>query len=60
MKVNDRNITCLLDTGSDIFTIDETTWKKIGELDAKVTLDDKTHKMKIFVIEGKYCKFIRY
>ena len=31
MKVNGRNITCLLDTGSDISTIDETTWKKIGK-----------------------------
>ena len=31
MKVNGRNITCLLDTRSDISTIDETTWKKIGK-----------------------------
>ena len=31
MKVNDRNITCLLNIGSDISTIDETTWKKIGK-----------------------------
>ena len=30
MKVNGRNITRLLDTRSDISTIDETTWKKIG------------------------------
>ena len=74
MKVNDRN--CLLNTGSDISTIDETTWKKIGkpelrntgkiargisgsklkfkgEFDAKVTLDGKTHKTKIYVIAGK-------
>ena len=83
MKVNGRNITCLLDTGSDISTIDETTWKKIGkpelrntgkiargisgsklkfkgEFDAKVTLDGKTHKTKIYVIAGKKCKFIRH
>ena len=75
MKVNGRNITCLLDTRSDISTIDETTWKKIdkpelrntskiargisgsklkfkGEFDAKVTLDSKTHKTKIYVIAG--------
>ena len=31
MKVNGQNITCLLDTGSDISTIDETTGKKIGK-----------------------------
>ena len=31
MKVNGQNITCLLDTGSNISTIDETTWKKIGK-----------------------------
>ena len=79
MKVNGRNITCLLDTGSDISTIDETTRKKIGKLelrntgkiargisgsklkfkgefDAKVTLDGKTHKTKIYS-RGNY-KFI--
>ena len=66
----------MLDTGSDISSIEETTWKKIGkpelrntgkiasgisgskpkfkgEFDAKVTLDGKTHKMKIYVIAGK-------
>ena len=30
-KVNGQNITCLLVIGSDISTIDETTWKKIGK-----------------------------
>ena len=60
MKVNGQNITCLLDTGSDISTIDKTTWKKLGkpeargisgsklkykgEFNAKVTLDGKTHE----------------
>ena len=76
MKVNHRNITCLLDAGSDICTIDDTNWKKIGkpelrntskiargisgsklkfkgEFDAKVTLNGKTHKTKIYVIAGK-------
>ena len=37
MKVNGQNITCLLDTGSDISTIDETTWKKIGKPELRNT-----------------------
>ena len=37
MKVNGRNITCLLDTGSDISTIDETTWEKIGKPELRNT-----------------------
>ena len=37
MKVNGRNITRLLDTGNDISTIDETTWKKIGEPELRNT-----------------------
>ena len=36
-KVNGQNITCLLDTGSDISTIDETTWKKIGKPELRNT-----------------------
>ena len=59
MKVNGRNITCLLDT------IDETTWKKIGKpelrntgkiargiLGSKLKFDGKMHKTKISVIAG--------
>ena len=80
MKVDGRNITCLLDIGSDISTIDETTWKKIGkpelrntgkiargilgsklkfkgEFDAKVTLDGKMHKTKIYVKAGENANF---
>ena len=74
MKVNGQNITCLLDTRSDISTIYETTWignpelqntgkiarsisgnklKFKEEFDAKVTLDGKMHKTKIYVIAGK-------
>ena len=37
MKVNGRNITCLLDTGSDISTIDKTTWKKLGKPELRNT-----------------------
>ena len=37
MKVNGRNITCLLDTGNDISIIDETTWKKIGKPELRNT-----------------------
>ena len=38
MKVNGQNITCLLYTGSDISTLDETTWKEANlnyEMQAK-------------------------
>ena len=38
MKVNGQNITCLLDTGNDISTIDETTWKKIGKPELQNTV----------------------
>ena len=37
MKVNGRNISCLLDTGSDISTIDETAWNKIGKPELRNT-----------------------
>ena len=37
MKVNGQNITCLLDTESDISTIDETTWKKIDKPELRNT-----------------------
>ena len=37
MKVNGWNITCLLDTGSDISTVDKTTWKKIGKPELRNT-----------------------